>query len=106
MPGDVVWTKADVFQVKRKMEDRWNEVEYEIACQVANGAPSYETKDSSSKVKMAHCNRFFLVATLKGAPTALCQSKYANVNPTTHSTLVELTPLECDIDLPRNTVEE
>ena len=105
MPGDVVWTKANAFQGKRKMEDRWDEVEYEIACQVANGAPSYKTKDSSGKVKMAHCNRLFLVATSQGAPTALCQSEYANVDPTTRSALAELTPLECDIDLPRNTVE-
>ena len=50
------------------MEYRWDEVEYEIACQVANGAASYETKDSSGKVKMPHCNRFFLVATPKVHP--------------------------------------
>ena len=63
MPGDVVWTMANTFQGKRKMEYHWDEVEYEIARQVANGWPSYETKDSSSKVKMPHCNRLFLVAT-------------------------------------------
>ena len=66
----------------------------------------YETKDVSGNVKTVHRNRLFLVATPQGAPTALCQSEYANVNLTTHSALVELTPLECDIDLLRNTVEE
>ena len=106
MLGDVVWTKANTFQGKRKMEYRWDKVEYEIACQVTNGAPSYEMKDSSGKVKTPHCNRLFLVATPQGAPTALCQSKYANINLTSHSALVELTPLECDIDLLRNTGEE
>ena len=68
MPGDVVWTKADAFQGKRKMEDQWNEVEYEIVHQVANGVPLYETKDLNGKVKMTHCNRLFLVATPKVHP--------------------------------------
>ena len=51
MLGDMVWTKANAFQGKRKMEYRWDEVEYEIGHQVANGLPLYETKDSSGKVK-------------------------------------------------------
>ena len=68
IPGDVVWTKANAFQGKRKMEHQWYEVEYEIVCQVANGVPSYETKDLSGKVKTPHCNRLFLVATPKVHP--------------------------------------
>ena len=51
MPGDVDWTKANAFQGKRKINCRWGKVEYEIAHQVANGSPSYEMKDLSSKVK-------------------------------------------------------
>ena len=105
MLGDVVWMKANMFQGKRKMKYRWDRVEYEIACQVANGSPSYETKDLSGKVKLPHCNKLFLVATPQVTLTALCQSKYANVHPTTHSALAEFTPLECDIDLARNTVK-
>ena len=72
-----------------------------IACQVANGSPSYETKDSSGKVKTPHHNRFFQWPS-QGASTALCQNEYANVDPTTRSALEEVTPLECDIDLLRN----
>ena len=106
MLGDMVLTKADAFQGKRKVKDRWNKVEYEVVCQVTNGAPSYEIKDASSNVKVAHHNRLFLVATPQGAPTALCQSEDASVDLTTHSALVELTPLECDNDLLRNTMEE
>ena len=106
MLGDVVWTKANTFQGKRKMEYRWDEVEYEIVCQVTNGSPEYETKDSSGKVKMPHHNRFFRVAIPQGVSTALCQIVCANVDLTTHSASVKFTPLECDIDLPRNIVEE
>ena len=107
MPGDVDCTKVNPFQGVRKTDGRWDEVDYEIACQVTNGSPSYEMKDSSGKVKASHRNRLFLVATQQGASTALCQNEYANVvTPTTRSALAEFTPLECDIDLLRNNVEE
>ena len=106
MPGDVYWTMGNPFQGKKKIDSRWDEVDYEIACQVTNGSPSYEMKDSSGKMKAPHCERFFLVATPQGAPTALWQNEYANVDLTTHSALVESTPQECDIDLLRNNVEE
>ena len=60
------------------MDCRWDKVDYEIACQVTNGFPLYETKDLSSKMKAPHRKRFFLVATPQGASTALCQNEYAN----------------------------
>ena len=104
--GDMCWTKVNPFQGERKIDSRWDEVDYEIARQVTNGSPSYETKDSSGKMKVPHQNRFFLVATLCGVSTALCQNECANVDLTTRSALTESTPLECDIDLPRNNVEE
>ena len=63
MPGNVVLTKADTFQGKRRIEYQWNKVKYEIVCQVANGLPSYELKDVSVNVKMVYHNRLFLVAT-------------------------------------------
>ena len=56
MPGDIVLKKAGEFQGKRKVKDQWSEVEYEVICQVANGVPLYEIKDSSSNVKVTHCN--------------------------------------------------
>ena len=88
------------------MDCQWDEVDYKIACQVANGSPLYETKDSSGKMKVPHHKRFFLVATSQGASTALCQNEYAKVDPTTRSALAEFTPLECDIDLLRIIMEE
>ena len=97
--------KADAFQGKRKVKDRWSEVEYEVICQLANGVPLYEIKDSSGNVKTAHCNQLFLLATPRGEVIPLGQSKDADTSLSTQSALVELTPLECEDDLPKDYVE-
>ena len=104
--GDACWMKINPFQGERKIDSRWDKEDYEIAHQVANGTSLYETKGLSGKMKVPHQNRFFQVATLRGVSTALCQNECANVDLTTRSALMESTPLECDIDLPRNNVEE
>ena len=52
--GDVCWTKVNPFQGERKVDSRWDEVDYEITRQVTNGSSSYETKDSSGKMKAPH----------------------------------------------------
>ena len=52
--GDACWTKVSPFQGERKIEGRWDEEDYEIACQVANGPSLYETKHSSGRVKVPH----------------------------------------------------
>ena len=65
MPGDTVLKKADAFQGKRKVKDRWSKVEYEVIRQVTNGVPSYEIKDASDNPQVAHHNRLFLLATPK-----------------------------------------
>ena len=106
MPGDMDWTKVNPFQGERKIDGWSDEVDYEIACQVANGSSPYEKQDSSSKLKVPHHNRFFLVATPHSAFTALCQNEYAKVDPTTRSAPAEFTLKECDIDLLRNNREE
>ena len=106
IPGDVCWMEVNPFRGEREIESRWDEEDYEITCQVANGPSLYETKRSSGRVKAPHRNRFFQVATPRGVSTALCQNEYANVDLTTRSALTESTPLECDIDLLRNNVEE
>ena len=48
--------KADGFQGKRKVKDWWSKVEYEVICQVVNGVPSYEVKDTSGNLQVAHHN--------------------------------------------------
>ena len=65
MLGDIVLKKVYTFQGKRKVKDHWSKVEYEVICQVTNGVPSYEMKDSSGNVKVTHCNWLFLLATPK-----------------------------------------
>ena len=98
--------EVNPFQGEREIESRWDEEDYEITCQVANGPSSYETKHSSGRVKVPHQSRFFQVATPQGVSMALCQNECANVDLTTRSALTESTPLECDINLLRNNVEE
>ena len=100
MLGDKVLKKADAFQGKRKVKDWWSKVEYEVICQVTNGVPSYQIKDSSGNVKVTHCNQLFLLATPQGEVTPLCKSEDADTSVSTQSALVELTPLECENDLP------
>ena len=98
MPGDTVLKKADAFQGKRKVKDRWSEVEYEVIHQVANGVPSYEIKDASSNLQVAHHNQLFLLATPQGEVMPLNKNKDADINMSTRSALVELTPLEYEKD--------
>ena len=104
--GDTCWMKVNPFQGERKIEGRWDKEDYEIVRQVTNGPSLYETKHSSGRVKVSHQNRFFQVATLRGVSTALCHNECTNVDLTTRSALTESTPLECNIDLLRNNVEE
>ena len=105
MPGDTVLKKADAFQGKRKVKDQWSKVEYEVICQVMNGVPSYEIKDTSGNLQVAHRNQLFLLATPQGEVMPLSKSKDANSGMSTRSALVELTPLECENDLPKDLLE-
>ena len=101
MPGDTVLKKADTFQGKRKVKDWWSEVEYKVICQVANGVPSYEIKDLSSNVKVAHhATDYSCWPPLRGEVTPLCKGGDADISMSTQSALAELTPLECENDLP------
>ena len=105
MLGDTVLKKADAFQGKRKVKDWWSEVEYEAICQVVNGVPSYEIKDASSNLQVAHCNRLFLLATPQGKVIPLSKNENADLGVSAQSTLAELTPLECEDHLPKDLME-
>ena len=105
MPGDTVLKKADAFQGKRKVKDRWSEVEYEVIRQVANGVPSYEIKDPSGNLQVAHRNQLFLLAIPRGEVMPLNKNKNADLDVSTQSALAELTPLEFEKDSPKDQME-
>ena len=44
-PGDVVLVKADTFQGKRKIKDRWEVKPHKVVHQIMTDVPLYEVKD-------------------------------------------------------------
>ena len=74
--------------------------------QVANDIPAYEVRDDSGNVKVAHCNRLFLVTHTKEDAMPLGGSKSISDEGTTQSTLAELTPLEWNSEMPESDVNE
>ena len=105
MPGDVILMKLDAFKGKRKVKDRWSEVEYVVTCQVTNDMPTYEVKDDSGNIKVAHCNRLFPVAPMGDATMPLGGSESISYVGTAQFTLAELTPLECGGEMSEGEVE-
>ena len=105
MLGDVILMKLDAFQGKRKVKDRWSEVEYVVTRQIANDVPAYEVKDDGRNVKVTHHNRLFLVAPTGDAATPLGGSESISYVGATWSTLAELTPLECGGEMSESEVE-
>ena len=105
MLGDVVLMKLDAFQGKRKAKDRCSEVEYVVTHQVANDVPVYEVRDYGRNVKVAHCNRLFLVAPARDVAMPLGGSVSVSYVGTAQSTLVELTPLEWKSEMSESDVE-
>ena len=98
VPGNVVLMKNDAYQGKRKVKDQWNETEYVVVCQVADGIPTYEVKDEAGNVKTIHRNQLFLVATPVGAVMPLGAGMPLSEENVAQSTLVELTSLEVEND--------
>ena len=97
--------KLDTFQGKRKVKDRWSEVEYVVTHPVASDMPTYEVKDDGRNIKVAHHNRLFLVAPMKDTATPLGGSESVSYDGTAWSTLAELTPLECGGETSESEVE-
>ena len=54
-PGDLVLVKADLYQGKRKIKDQWEDMPYEVECQVMNNVPSYIMKDEQGWSWIPHC---------------------------------------------------
>ena len=105
MLGDVILMKLDAFQGKRKVKDRWSEVEYVVTHQVTNYVPAYEVRDDSRNVKVTHRNRLFLVAPARDVAMPLGGSEFISYVGAIRSALAELTPLECKGETSENDVE-
>ena len=104
--GDAILLKQDAFQGKRKMKDRWGDAECEVVCQVAPDMPAYEMHDRSGNARVIHQNRLFLVASISEPVTPLSLDVELSEAMSKWSTLVELTPLECESDSPEGTMWE
>ena len=103
--GSVVLMKSDAYQGKQKVKDQWNGTEYMVVCQVTDGIPTYEVRDEAGSIKTVHHNRLFLVATPMGDATPLGVGAPLSEENATQSTLVELTSLEVESNLPEGSVD-
>ena len=104
--GDAVLLKQDAFQGKRKMKDRWGDEEYEVIHQVAPDVPAYEVHARSGNARVVHQNRLFLVASISEPVTPSSLDVELSEATSKWSTLVELTPLECESNSPEETTWE
>ena len=55
-PGDLILVKADAFQGKRKIMDRWEDKPCKKVCQIMTDVPSYEVKDQWGNSHVLNCN--------------------------------------------------
>ena len=103
VPGNMVLMKSDVYQGKEKVKDRWSK--YIVVHQVTDGVPMYEVKDEAGSIKTVHRNQLFLVATPVGDATPLGAGTPLSEENTARSTLVELTLMEVESDMPEGSVD-
>ena len=55
-PGNFVLVKADAFQGKRKIKDRWEDEPNEVVCQIMTEVPLYEVMDQCRQLCILHHN--------------------------------------------------
>ena len=67
-PGDLVLVKADAFQGKRKIKNRWEDKPHEVVCQIMMDIPSYEVKDQHGHSHILHHNQLLLIVSEAGVP--------------------------------------
>ena len=53
-PGDLVLVKADSFNGRRKIKDRWEEDTWEVVHQITTDIPSYEVMNQHGKSHVLH----------------------------------------------------
>ena len=67
-PGNLVLVKADNFQGKRKIKDRWEDKPHEVVHQITTDIPSYEVMDQHGQSCILHHNQLLLVVSETGVP--------------------------------------
>ena len=74
-PGILIQVKADAFQGKMKMKNRWEEKPHEVVHQIMTDVPSYEVQDQHGNSHIL-CNWLLLIASEAGIPLCVdvCQA--------------------------------
>ena len=74
-PGDLVLVKADAFQGKRKIKDRWEDKPHEMVHQIVTDIPSYEVKDQHRHSHILYHNWLLLITSEARIPLCVdvCQ---------------------------------
>ena len=67
-PGDLVLVKADTFQGKRMIKDRWEEKPHEVVHQIMTDIPSHEVMDQHGQSCILHYNWLLLTMSQTGIP--------------------------------------
>ena len=67
-PGNLVLVKANAFQGKRKIKDRWEDKCHEVVHHIMTDIPWYEVTDQHGPSGILHHNRLLLVASEAGIP--------------------------------------
>ena len=75
-PGDLILVKADAFQGKRKIKDRWEDKAHEMVHQIMTDIPSYKVTDQCGQSCVLHHNWLLLVTSETGIPLCVfaCQA--------------------------------
>ena len=73
-PGDLVLVKADVWNGRRKIKDRWDEETWEVSQQITADVPSYEVTNQCRQSWVLHQNWLLLIMSEVGIP--LCMGSH------------------------------
>ena len=74
-PGYLVLVKADAFQGKRKIKDRWEDKSHRVVCQIITDIPSCEVMDQHKQSCILNHNWLLLIVSEAGIPfcVGVCQ---------------------------------
>ena len=76
-PDNLVLVKADTFQGKRKIKDRWEDKPQKVVHQITTDVPSYEVMAQCRQSCVLHHNRLLIISEA-GVP--LCKTSLGWVN--------------------------